>query len=59
MKIVLTLCLLTATGMALTLSSCCCTGETAAPSLRRMPHFKPLPPAEVVVTQEVTVTPAK
>jgi|GEM_PF-3911012 len=57
MKIVLSLCLLTASGMALSLSSCCCTSDAAAPALGPMPHFRPLPPAQQVV--EVQVIPAK
>jgi len=61
MKLVLTLCLLAASGMALTLSSCCCTSDTAAPSLGRMPRFKPMPPAPQMVDSvpEVQVIPAK
>jgi hypothetical protein len=59
MKIVLSLCLLTASGMALTLSSCCCTSDTAVPALGRMPEFRPLPPAQQMVETEVRVIPAK
>lgn len=59
MKIVLSLGLLTASGMALALSSCCCTSDTAAPGLGRMPNFRPLPPAEQMVETQVQVTPAK
>jgi hypothetical protein len=61
MKLVLSLCLLTASGMALTLSSCCCTSDTDAPSLGRMPRFKPMPAAPEMVdaAPEVRVIPAK
>jgi hypothetical protein len=51
MNIVRSLGLLLAAATALCLGSCCCTSQTQAAPLRKMPNFQPLPAAHDVAPE--------